>query len=164
LFLLGSLLISVLATLSCSSLELNFRRFEVGEVAPEKVLETAAAVVKDFYTQVHGGVTLFIAEDQMSFETGYIQKVSAIDLAPQSARVSTALDQPSRQKLYFRIIPGSMPTQVEILATYEIMYIEDPEELENPEDLWKLVKQDAVMEDLIHQKLVERLIETGQLK
>lgn len=160
--LLGAALL-LLAMSSCSSAGPNFRRFEVGPVPPEVVLENALDVVKNYYTQIHGGVTLIVDEENLRFETGYIQKRTLLE-DTLTAGTADFSEQPSRQKLYFQVLPESSSVDVEILATYEIMYIKNPEDLEKEDDLWKLLKQDTIMEDLIHQKLLERLVEKQLLE
>ncbi|MFH2000264.1 MAG: hypothetical protein ABIK28_11325 [Planctomycetota bacterium] len=146
---------------SCAS-DLDFRQFEVGEVAPRVVLDTAVEVVKDFYTNVHGGVTLFVNEDNWSFETDYVQKRTALDEDQGKNQVSISMEPLKRQKLFFRVLVPSDPSEgvrVEILATYEILSFDDPEALKNPDDLWTFVKQDTQMEDLIFEQLLQRLVE-----
>jgi hypothetical protein len=78
--------------------------------------------------------------------------------------VNFITEQPKRQKFYFKVLPEKDSAFVEILATYEIMYIESAEDVQSAGDIWKLIRQDEVMEDLMYEKLLERLIEKKYLE
>lgn len=150
--------ILLLAVLACSSSDVDFRRFEVGDIDPKVVLDTAVEVVKDFYTNVHGGITLFVDEDNMSLQTDYVQKRTALDEGSGRQATSISMERLKRQKLFLKVLPGR-PVEIEILATYEILAFEDPDALKTEDDLWFFVKQDAQMEELVFDQLLKRLVE-----
>ena len=147
---------------ACSS-EIGFRRFEVGPVEPRVVYDNAVQVVTEFYTNVHGGLELFTDQEKLRFETGFIRKRSALDTAPEGKGPLTVPEQPTRQKLYFRVISEGGRTDVELFATYEVMAIEDPDKIETEDDMWKFDRQDNQVEDILYQQLLERLVEKNLL-
>ncbi|MHC4944202.1 MAG: hypothetical protein ACYTG7_14405 [Planctomycetota bacterium] len=159
------LLLILSGVLACaSSTSVKFRRFEVGPVPPEAVLQAGVETVKSFYTHVHGGVTLFIDEENLNFETGYVRKHTELDEESPDKPVEFVTEQPKRQKFYFKVIQEEDTVYVELLATYEIMYIQNAEDVKTADDIWKLVRQDETMEDLMYEKLLERLMEQKLLE
>jgi hypothetical protein len=147
---------------ACGS-DLGFRRFEVGPVEPLTLLQNAVEVTREFYTRYHGGLGFTVDEDNLSFETGYVVKKTELDFREDGNRVQTGYTSPLRQKLYFRVVPAGDRTAVEYFATFEVMSIDDPDRIETPDDIWRFVKQDTQVEDLLHEKLLQRLVEKGIL-
>jgi hypothetical protein len=153
----------ILLGASCGS-DVNFRRFEVGPADPLEVLEVAAEVVKTFYAFVHGGLTLDVDRENLKLETGYVRWRTDEDLQEDTSRVSTSVVPPRRQKLYLRVYPSSGNVHIEMLATIEVLAISDPDAIETADDLWKFVGQDTMVEDLIYEKILQRLLQEGELR
>ena len=158
---LGLILVLLLEG-GCGS-DVVFRRFEVGVVDPGEVLDTAEEVVKSFYTRYHGGVSLTVDKKNLSLETGYVYWKSDENLVEEEPRVSTSFQQPRRQKLYLRVLPASSDVELEMLATYEVLAIQDPAAIDSAEDIWKFVKQDMKVEDILYDEILTRLVEKGIL-
>lgn len=156
------LLVFVLCMGGCRS-ELNFRRFELGKADPNLVLETAREVVSEFYSQVHGGIQVYVDEENLRLWTGYIRKRLEVDFVEDEKRVASSFETPSRQKFCLCVLPSEEGVSVEVFATYEVLSIEDPDDIETASDIWKFVGQDQEVEDLLVQALMERLVEKGHL-
>jgi hypothetical protein len=148
---------------ACGS-DVGFRRFEVGPADPQAVYQTATEVVREFYTHAHGGMNLFLDEENLRFETGYIERRTRLAEGGTEPRVETILRRPARQKLYFQVIPSQGGVDVEFFACIEGLSIKDPDRLETPDDMWTFLKQDQAVEDLLFQLLLERLVEKGLLE
>ena len=156
------LIIVLLLEGGCGS-DVAFRRFEVGMADPGAVFEAAEEVVKTFYTRYHGGLALNVDKKALSLETGYIYWKSDEDLVEDTPRVSTSFQQPRRQKLYLRVLPGSGEVDLEMLATYEVLSINDPDAIKSAEDIWKFVRQDNEVEDILYDEILKLLVEKGIL-
>ena len=139
--------------------DVNFRRFEVGPADPLEVLDIAAEVVRTFYANIHGGLTLNEDRENLMLETGYVRWRTDEDLQEDTSRVSTSTVPPRRQKLYLRVHPSSGGVYIEMLATIEVLSISDPDAIETADDLWKFVGQDTLVEDLIYEKILQRLLQ-----
>jgi hypothetical protein len=140
------------------------RRFEVGAVDPHIILDTALEVTKSFYTRYHGGLTISVDRENLMFETGYILKKTEMDFDQSDARIRTHYATPRRQKLYFWVLPTEDRTDVEYFATFEVLSVQDPDRIKNPNDVWKFIKRDEQLENLLHEKLLQRLMEKGLLE
>lgn len=155
-------LVLLLCLVGCRS-EMGFRRFELGKVDPHLVLETAREVVSEFYSQVHGGIQVYVDEENLRLWTGYIKKRLEVDFVEDEKRVASSFETPSRQKFCLCVLPSAEEVSVEVFATYEVLSIEDPDAIKTSSDIWKFVGQDEEVEDLLVQALMERLVEKGHL-
>jgi hypothetical protein len=128
------------------------------------VFDTAEEVVRTFYTQMHGGLSLTVDRENLSLETGYIYWKPDEDFTDSTSRVTTRFEQPRRQKLCLTILPEPGGVYIEMLATYEVLSIGNPDAIETADDMWKFVKQDQLVEDILYEEIIKLLMENGIIR
>ena len=133
----------------------------LGSVVEEFLRKASCTVevVKEFYTTHHGGLTIYPDPEKLELSTGYIEKKTKLDFTEDRNRVQTSYGTPIRQQLFLRVLSTDQGVEIEIFATLEALIIDDPESIDTPEDLWKIVKQDKRVEELLFERLCQRLVE-----
>jgi len=154
--------IIILCFCSCASEEIGFRTFKVGNVPPEKVLQTAKLIVTDYYSILYGGLKVYVDEEALSLETGYIEKKMMLSRARNEGGELSTFGHPRRQKFYLRVVPTPEGANLEVFATFEMLSFAD--EIEDTDDAWKFVNQDYIVEDQIVDAILKELIKLGELE
>ncbi len=147
---------------ACASVE-GFRRMEIGHADPEAVFQSAVSVVKMYYSKVHGGLNLFVDDEELRFETSWISKKMRQGFHEKQPRVTSSHQLPIRQKLYGRVVFSPGGVDIELFARTQRFDIESADSTDSIEDCWKFLRQDTQVEDIIYKEILKDLMEKGLL-